>query len=241
MSTTFPIKTLADFGREIVAAAEADWRADAGEHDRSKDGILDRMFVASTWSRFGVVKDPNAKVPDWCGMAVNWWQMRAGRNAGFAPSFLHTKNVEAFHTYGSKANVNPRRLRTDIRPGAGEWTGIADWHRQRGQLRLWTPRAAITDLVQRGAAKDLFAPGDTLLIDWHGRNDADHIAMVRSWDGSRWLECIEGNRTGQDAFGRVRRDGVVRCKYDLASPTTLRTMYGVGRLSLLDFNDFEVR
>jgi hypothetical protein len=238
----FAAPTMQDLGKAIVQAAEHDWRSDAGEHDRSKGGVLDRMFVASTWSRFGVTRDPDAKVPDWCGMAVNWWQMRAGRNPQYAQSFLHCLNVEAFHTYGRQRNVNPKRLRTQVRAeGSDVWMDLADWHRAKGQLRMWTPRAAITDLVKRGAAQTLFQPGDTLLIDWHGRNDADHIALVRAWDGSRWLECIEGNRTGIGGDGTRRRDAVVLCRYDLQNPTVLRTMYGVGRLSLLDFNDFEVR
>jgi hypothetical protein len=231
---------LVDFMCAALRAAESDWESNAGEHDRSKGGALDSMFIASGWSRFGVVKDPDAKVPDWCGMAVNWWYQKAGMNVGFNRSFLHCKNVEAFYTYGRKSNVNPSRLKTEVKAG-DDWMQILDWHRAKGKCRTWLTRAEVTDLVKTGRAGDAFEPGDTVLIDWHGRNDADHIAMVRSWDGARWLECIEGNRTGLGPDGKRRTDSVVVCRYDLQSPAVLRTIYGRGRLSLLDFNKFEVR
>lgn len=225
-----------------VIAAERDWRAHVGEHDRRVGSRLDQMFVESGWSSFGVPKDSNAKVPDWCGMAVWSWLRAGGVNPGFNTSFLHVFNVEAFFAYGARRNVNPARLDTEVKPTpTSSWRSLRAWHEEHGRLRRWVDRDGIRARVATQDA-DLFAPGDVLLIDWSGRNDADHVALVRAWDPmGRRLSTIEGNRTGSGPNGEVWRDAVVACEYDLADLRTVRLMYGVGRLSPLDYGREEVR
>lgn len=231
---------LEHYVESALAAAEADWRSDVGEHRREVDGALDRMFKLSGFSSAGVPKDPEDRVPEWCGMAVFSWLAAAGLNPGFNTSFLHVYNVEAFFSYGRFKNVNPRRLDTEVKLVSG-WQPITQWHDDLGAVREWWRRSGISREVGAGSP-DIFKPGDVILLDWSGRNDADHIAMVRSWDpGSKRLTCFEGNRTGLGPAGDLRRESVVTVEYDLSRPRTLAKVYGAGRLSVLDFGVEAVR
>lgn len=225
-----------------LAQAESDWHVNVGEHDRKPGSRIDQMFIASGWNRFGVPKGAHDKIPDWCGMAVCSWLLAAGMNPGLNTSFLHTFNVEAFFTYGKQKNVNPGRLDRVVTLPTGDMD-IAAWHKADRQPRRWTDRGGIASAVgSASSAPSVFAPGDVLLIDWAGANDADHIAMVRHWDPTtKILMCIEGNRTGKGPDGKTRRDAVVVCTYDLSKPAVLRQLYGVGRLSPLDFTTHPVR
>lgn len=211
-----------------LAAADRDWRANVGEHDRPS---LDRMFIASGFAR-QAPRPEDAKVPDWCGMAVGLWLQDGGLNPRFGRSFLHCLNVEAFFTYGQKSNVNPRRLDTHISL-EGQWRSIRDFH--GGMSRRWLDRKQVRDrLVDEVEWPDLFQPGDVMLVDWSGRDAADHITMVYAWDG-RTLITREGNATGRGPDGKQRRDAVVERRLDLAMDSSRRLVYGVGRLSPMDF------
>jgi hypothetical protein len=228
-----------------IEAAETDWRNNVGEHDRAKDSRLAQMFRVSGFSPFGVPRDPNAVIRDWCGMAVVTWLIDGGLNPRFNTSFLHTSNVEAFFTYGKQKNVNPRRLDTEVvLEHVDQVKPIRVWHADWQALRRWTGRTLIRDAMMpgKGPATDLFARGDVLLIDWAGSNDADHIALITGWDAeSKILRTIEGNRTGLAGDGEIRKDSVVVCTYDLKDRKVLRTMYGAGRLSPKDFGTEVVR
>jgi len=224
--------------RKAVDAAYRDWHSIAGEHDRKPGSVIDRMFIASGWSSVGVPKPANAKIPEWCGMAVVTWLIEGGLDSDFNTSFLHCLNVEAFFTYGRLRNVNPKRLDTLALIG-DDWVKIKDWHAANVKpdrtMRRWLDRDSIRERLKvDGPAKmDLFAPGDVVLIDWSKRNDADHITMVAEWDG-RTLVTLEGNRTGKGPDGVTRRDSVARCEYDLGRAGNVPLIYGVGRLSPLD-------
>jgi len=223
-----------------IEAARTDWIADVGEHRREAGGGLDRIFKDSGWSSRGCPRDPADGVPDWCGMAVVSWLIKAGLNKGFNTSFLHCKNVEAFFSYGRLSNVNRARLDTDVKLLSG-WVPIAGWHDEKGQVREWWSRHGIKREVEAGSP-DIFAPGDVMLIDWSGRNEADHITMVRSWDPvTKVLTCFEGNRSGAGPNGEKRVESVVTCTYDLSNTNTLAKIYGSGRLSPLDFGFDAVR
>jgi hypothetical protein len=222
-----------DFLNKALEAAERDWRANVGEHDRPS---LDRMFQTSGFAR-QAPRQPDAKVPDWCGMAVGTWLVEGGLNAAFARSFLHCLNVEAFFTYGRSKNVNPRRLDRSISVGEGRWLDIEAFHRGSSSpmMRLWADRATLSAGVDDDYnAAALFQPGDVVLMDWSGRDAADHITMVHRWDG-RTLVTIEGNATGGGPDGERRRDAVVIRRTDLSNSSERGAIYGRGRLSPMDF------
>jgi len=221
-----------------LAAADRDWRNNVGEHDRAS---LDRMFRASGFAR-QAPRAWDAKVPDWCGMAVGLWLQDGGMNPAFGRSFLHCLNVEAFFSYGAQRNVNPRRLDTLINL-EGKWQSIRDFHGGPGGglNRRWYDRGQVTSRVaDEHHARDVFAPGDVVLIDWAGHNDADHITMVEAWDG-RTLTTIEGNASGLGPDGKRRREAVVKRKLDMGKPADRRLIYGVGRLSPMDFSTNPVK
>lgn len=217
---------------KALEAADRDWRANLGEHDHAS---LDRMFRTSGFAR-QAPRPNDAKVPDWCGMAVGTWLVDGGMNPAFARSFLHCLNVEAFFTYGRQRNVNPRRLDTQIQLD-GKWTLIASFHGvpSSSMLRSWADRGTVAERLDDDYhAGQLFQPGDVVLFDWSGRDAADHITMVKSWTG-RTLTTIEGNATGLGPNGERRRDAVVVRQLDLGDRAHRRLIYGRGRLSPMDF------
>jgi hypothetical protein len=217
---------------KALEAADRDWRNNVGEHDRAS---LDRMFVASGFAR-QAPRAWDAKVPDWCGMAVGLWLQDGGMNHPYGRSFLHCLNVEAFFTYGRQRNVNPKRLDTQIQLD-GKWTRI-DAVQAGAMARRWLGRSDILGRLNNDARfldLDLFKPGDVVLLDWAGHNDADHITMVKSWDGSK-LTTMEGNASGLGPAGEKRREAVVTRTLDLSKSANARLVYGVGRLSPMDFN-----
>lgn len=217
---------------KALEAADRDWRANLGEHDHAS---LDRMFRTSGFAR-QAPRPNDAKVPDWCGMAVGTWLVDGGMNPAFARSFLHCLNVEAFFTYGRQRNVNPRRLDTQIQLD-GKWTLIASFHGvpSSSMLRSWADRGTVAERLDDDYhVGQLFQPGDVVLLDWSGRDAADHITMVKSWTG-RTLTTIEGNATGLGPNGERRRDAVVVRQLDLGDRAHRRLIYGRGRLSPMDF------
>jgi len=223
--------------------AEDDFHAGVSETERPEGGRLDTMFRVSGYSPFtGVSQHMAHGVPEWCGMAVVSWLIAGGFNPCFNTSFLHTFNVEAFFTYGTRRMVN-RRRHDSIAIVDGVETPIVGWHRGAGMMRRWLDRARILDgLATVEPNPDLFAPGDVVLIDWSGRNDADHITIVRDWDPvTKVLRTWEGNRSGLDAAGRPVRDAVVCCRYDLTTAADRRIIYGGGRTSPLDWGHEEAR
>lgn len=223
---------------KALEAAERDWRANVGEHHKPS---LDRMFRASGFAS-QCPRQADAKVPDWCGMAVGTWLVDGGINPAFARSFLHCLNVEAFFTYGRKTNVNPRRLDTQINLD-GKWTSIEAFHGAPGSSmsRAWADRSEVLRRVDdEYHAAALFQPGDVVLLDWSGRDAADHITMVHRWDG-RTLVTIEGNASGAGPEGERRHDAVVIRRLDLRESANRRLVYGRGRLSPMDFSTNAVK
>lgn len=218
-----------------LAAADRDWRNNVGESQRAS---LDRMFRASGFAR-QAPRGWDAKVPDWCGMAVGLWLQDGGMNPAFGRSFLHCLNVEAFFTYGRQRNVNPRRLDTQISLD-GKWQLIRDFH-GAAMARHWLSRAQVEERYDDEAARaDLFAPGDVVLMDWSGRDAADHITMVYAWDGHQ-LVTREGNAAGLGPDGNRRREAVVERRLDLSPAASRRLIYGAGRLSPMDFSTDPVK
>lgn len=241
-SAELTLKNVVPVKKTPLDYAEADWRAHAGEHDRSEGGILDDIFKMSGYSRFGVPR--TGPVPDWCGMAVMRWLQLGGVDTDFDTSTLHTFNVEAFFTYGERRNVNPRRLDTEVSFDGGKtWQKIVDWHRREGKMRRWISFRDEPDVVRKYGL-DLFQPVDIVNLDWKNDGKADHITMGRSWDGET-LGLIEGNRTGKGPNGEAWRESVVVNDYKVKgitatcekvlTGTSVATLYGVGRLSPLDY------
>ena len=144
---------------KALEAADRDWRNNVGEHDHAS---LDRMFRTSGFARQAPRPD-DAKVPDWCGMAVGTWLVDGGMNPAYARSFLHCLNVEAFFTYGRQRNVNPKRLDTQIQL-EGKWQSIAAFHGgpSSSTLRSWADRGTVAEQVLASELRGRQDPSDAL-------------------------------------------------------------------------------
>lgn len=232
--------------QEVLAQAYKDWSANTGEHDQSVKSGLTAIFKDSGWAN-NVTHTAAGKVRDWCGMAVDAWLFRAGMNPFHRKSFYHCMNVEDFATYGSpkgrKYPFNKKRLMTEVLID-NNWIKIKDWHKQEKNLRKWIDEKTI-----RSTPLDKLdiRPGDVVLIDYQGPMDkeddelldeADHITMCASYNimGKGILETIEGNASGKGPKDEKRTDSVIVNTRDLNNKDVLKRIFGILRLSDLDFD-----
>lgn len=242
---------------KILECAYEDWRGPTGEFDTSHEGRLAKIFKDCGWANF-VTFNASGRVHDWCGMAVCAWLVRAGMNKSFASSFYHTMNIEDFATYGNPKNrgypYNPKRLKTKavLRNDDPNLTEIVvlikNWHKENKDQRLWLNEKYIrnTPLDQLDLQQ-----GDIILIDYQGLYDkkddefdgADHITMCASYGamGPGILETIEGNAFSSNITGIKIKDSVGIVKRDLNDSKVRNQIYGVLRLSNLDFEKVEVK
>jgi hypothetical protein len=85
---------------------------------------------------------PNGTRDDWCGMFVAASMFRGAaldKNARLA--FAHTDNVHDFFTY-SRRPINTGRTPLSIW-AEDQWWGVKEYHEQRGLARTWVEGAAI--------------------------------------------------------------------------------------------------
>lgn len=204
--------------------AHEDFLACIQSTDAPKDSALAAIFRDSGWSNHADVRD--GKIMDWCGMSVAAWLYRGGGlQEAHRKSFWATGGVESFFTYG--ASGSHRRTITTLN-GAP----IKSVHADAGSLRKWTPAASLRALP---LSKWDVQAGDVVLIAHKGQTTgADHIAMIDHWDG-RYLATYEGNASGIMSNGLKTSSGVVRKTRDLQNTTVKNTIYGIGRLSRLDY------
>jgi len=192
--------------RMRLNTAQQHYEEERGSHDRAS---LDVYFATSGWSPRAPRTGP---IPDWCGMAAATWLVAEGMAPAHAQSFLHTRNVVAFFTYGDRENVRPQRLRT-----TADGQSIREW--QRLYPRQWGIRPSES------------RRGDVIIFDWGQGLSKGHIALV--WEVTdTHIICIEGNRSGLSSRKRWRASTVRFVQYRLDD----KRIFGIGRLSPLDFS-----
>ena len=218
-----------------VQEAEKDWHAGTSEADVSKNGGLAAIFRDSGWSPHGVDKGPKGLPKDWCGMAVGSWLVRAGMDLDHRKSFFATSNVHSQFTYGARGSSHRTKKEVLV---DGTWRLVKGHHEAKGARRRWLDFKA----VRETPLADLdIQPGDVVLINHVGGTDgAHHIAMVRSWDGEI-LETIEGNASGLGPDDQRRKEAVIINRRNLTQLPDRRKIFGIGRLSELDFTDLSCR
>lgn len=209
---------LAFWKRRVV---EGDAATDEIAHDAGWGDSIDKRD-GGTW--------------DWCGMFVGACMVRAGLCKALRRGFFHTRNVERMLTYRWEDRV-PRWVWDEPTQA---WCDVRAWHEAEGSLRCWRGHDAL-DL----RTLDI-RPGDIVLIDHQGDGRADHITLAERFDADTGvLVTLEGNGRGT-VVRRVlddgsveestaKRDSVVRNQRDLRLPAQWKKLYGVGRLSALDF------
>lgn len=223
-----------------VSEAEALWKKGIREDRR---GTTDEIARDSGWNRFGDLRDREGNVTDWCGMFVATALFRAGLTKRLRAGFWHTTNVEHFFTYHYEERV-PRWAWDEAR---GAWRTLLELHRERAETRTWIDRKAA---AQADLATLDVAPGDVVLIDHQGDGKPDHITLVERYDAATGvLVTLEGNARGKVAAGvdidgnviegDAASDSVVRVTRDLRVARERKRIYGIGRLSALDFAGLE--
>lgn len=227
-----------------VFYANIEWLKHTGEHDRKPGSGIVNIFRDAAGTDFGLPPLYGVPVqgnpPEWCGFTVGACYARAGMAEQLRNAFYHTKNVETHYTYAEKMLANPKRFKAEIKdPITGQWVSTRAYHAAKNSLRQWFD----WKFLQLSDIDDLpFVPGATVLYDWqrNGR-DAEHIGLVRAWDGERYLDTFEGNRHGKGPNNEDWRESVVTVRYDLHDSKVRAQLYGVGIPSPLDFMKAEYR
>lgn len=228
-----PADTTQAHADAAVAAATAFWKTGMSE---SRRGSTD---VVAQESGF----DHTVGTHAWCGMFVAASYARAGLCKALRKGFYEVTNVRDYFTYA----YHERTPGWVWDPAADAWRPMRAYHVERGAPRQWLDHDAIAkaDL----AALDI-RPGDVALIDHQGDGKPDHITLVEGYDPKTGvLVTLEGNGAGQIAKsvnpdgsvveGHADADAAVRNRRDLADPKQRKKIYGVGRLSAVDFEALE--
>jgi hypothetical protein len=247
-----------------VAGAKDPKRARSAVDDIFADsGFAGRQSVEKVINAAGVESE---QIFDWCGMFVAAGMFRgAGLDKDMRKAFAHTDNVYDFFHYTAK--VNDERTPLSIWAD-GRWWLVSEYHLQRGALRTWMEKPSI-DLARirpgdvllirhwdrkpdRAIANhivmvDSFDPATGRLVTIEGniqegiRPDAEGDA-TRVADGGlasapavRDASVVHVRNMQDQATTTPANTGVVGPYQERGG----RTVFGVGRPSLVDFEDHE--
>jgi len=210
-------------------------------------------------------KDGNEfeQINDWCGMFVAAGMFRgAGLDKDMRKAFAHTDNVYDFFRYTAK--VNDERTPLSIWAD-GRWWLVSEYHEQRGAPRTWMEGHIDLEQVRPGDVALIRHKGTK--PEKSVANHIVMVESVDAASGR--LVTIEGNvhdgirpdaegeavRTdGELAGSAATRDSSVVHVRDMNDQKTLtpggggagayrergaKTVFGVGRPSLVDFEDHE--
>jgi hypothetical protein len=195
---------------------------------------------------------------DWCGFFAVDQYIQQNMDTELRSGMFHVDNVVDYFNY--VYNRFPKRIQKWIHAD-GDWHVLRGYHEQRGALRTWTD----AETLAAGGELDV-RPGDLALVDHDGKSAPDHIVMVRAYDPvTSTVFLIGGNDSGmrvdskregpfepadpdnptkqerlESSLGqglkRGARGGVGVGLIDLDSGKGAR-LYGVGRPSIVDFED----
>ena len=247
-----------------VAGAKDPRRARSAVDDIFADsGFATKQAVEKVTSAAGVESE---QIFDWCGMFVAAGMFRgAGLDKDMRKAFAHTDNVYDFFNY--TAHINDERTPLSIWAD-GRWWLVSDYHLQRGVRRTWMEKPSI-DLAKirpgdvllirhwdkkpdRAIANhivmvDSFDPATGRLVTIEG-NIQEGIRPDAEGDATRVADGGLANAPAERDASVVH----VRNMQDQATTTPDkthavgpyverggRTVFGVGRPSLVDFEDHE--
>ncbi|MFO0645242.1 MAG: hypothetical protein U0326_03315 [Polyangiales bacterium] len=225
-------KTIA-FREAAVAEAMKVWTVGANEKNKSSTRPIaeDSGFDHTIFKKDGTTWA-------WCGMFVAAMLYRAGLCPALRSGMWETRNVVHFFAYDYEKRVPRWVWDGDV----GGWLELKTLHQASDSMRTWIDRESMQDTAL--GALDIL-PGDVALIDHEGDGKPDHITLVESYDpATGLLMTIEGNGYGRVAkleddgtvtLGDKEADAVVRNPRDLSDSKQRRRIFGVGRLSAVDF------
>ena len=247
-----------------VAGAKDPKRARNAVDDIFADsGFSGRQSVETVTDDKGKVSE---QINDWCGMFVAAGMFRgAGLDRDMRKAFAHTDNVYDFFRY--KAEVNDERTPLSIWAD-GRWWLVSEYHQQRGALRTWmeggdihTERIRPGDVVlirHKGTKPKKSVANHIVMVESFDQASGRLVTIEGNvHEGIR--PDAEGDATrledGELANTAATRDSSVvhiRDMQDRATGTPApdggvgayqergaKTVFGVGRPSLVDFEDHE--
>lgn len=203
-------------------------------------------------------------VDDWCGMfaAANMFR-GAGLDKDLRKAFAHTDNVNDFFQY--TANVNASRAPLSIFAD-GRWWSVKDYHAQRGTARKWVvgPSAAtdirpgdIALIRHSGARPQSGIANHIVMVESYDPATGKLVSIEGNvTEGVRPDGAGAAQRTadgGLKSSSESPTSTVVEVR-DLRNETALtpgagaggayqerghRTIYAIGRPSLVDFEDHD--
>jgi hypothetical protein len=228
---------------------------------RRRSAVDDIFADAGFGSRQSLREDGTRD--DWCGMFVAASMFRgAALDKNMRKAFAHTDNVYDFFNYTAK--VNDERTPLSIW-AEDRWWSVKEYHAQRGLPRTWTPGAQVADgdirpgdvalIRHKGTKPDKSIANHIVMVDSWDPATGKLVTI----EGN----VLEGVRPGADGEPQTLADGTtVRSTTTTAPSSTAihvrdmndartltpgagkhgeyqergaRTVFGVGRPSLVDF------
>jgi hypothetical protein len=247
-----------------VAGAKDPHRARSAVDDIFADsGFSGRQTVEKVTNDAGVEVE---QINDWCGMFVAAGMFRgAGLDKDLRKAFAHTDNVYDFFRYTAKVNDD----RTPLSIWAdGRWWLVGEYHQQRGSPRTWMEEGSIdlarirpgdVALIRHKGTKPAKSVANHIVMVESFDAATGRLVTVEGnvHEGIRPDAAGEAVRQadGGLANSAAVRDSSVAHIRDMRDTTTLtpaptggagpydergaKTVYGVGRPSLVDFEDHE--
>jgi hypothetical protein len=243
--------------------------AGAKDHGRARNAVDDIFADSgfSGEQTVETLTDKDGKtsehINDWCGMFVAAGMFRgAGLDKDMRKAFAHTDNVYDFFRYTAK--VNDERTPLSIWAD-GRWWLVSDYHAQRGSPRIWMEghidleqvHPGDVALIRHKGTKPGKAVANHIVMVESVDAAAGRLVTIEGnvHDGIRPDEAGEAQRQdGELASSAATRDSSVVHVRDMNDQKTLtpggggagayqergaRTVFGIGRPSLVDFEDHE--
>jgi hypothetical protein len=259
---------LAILQARAVAEARTTWRAGTVRSSGSPTAVrdeLDDVFADSGYGQAKVFEGADKHLADWCGMFAGANLFRASAfDKQLRMAFAHTDNLFDFFNY--TANVNPDRTPLSIW-AEGQWWSVKAYHEARGLKRkaVLGPDAAADirpgdiALIRHDGVKPASALANHIvmvesydavsgtLITIEGnvtqgiRPDADGTSQRTGGGDLKWSTAAS---TSTVIEKRNMRDETSTTHWgqpagDVYQPSGRRTVWFVGRPSLIDFEQHE--
>ena len=250
--------------RSGAAVEASDAQIVAGGRTRNE---VDDIFADSGFGSMQTMRgggDPGSH--DWCGMFVSAGMFRASAlDKDLRTAFAHTNNVHDFFNYGGG---NPDRVPPSIWAD-GQWWSTREYHASRGLPRTWIPQDQVRDGDIRPGDVALIrhsgqAPGAKVGIANHivmveSFDPATGRLVTIEGNVHNGIRAGADGEAKRDAAGELVSDAaatdssVVHIR-DLEDTSTTtpgqkkgdvyqarggQTVFGIGRPSLIDFEDHD--
>jgi hypothetical protein len=248
-------------------AAQSSTTAQIANPKRPRNEV-DDIFADSGFGGRQSLRPKEGTRDDWCGMFVAASMFRgAALDKNVRMAFAHTDNVRDFFSYSRKP-VNDARAPLSIW-AEGQWWGVREYHEQRGLARRWVFGAAVTGadirpgdvaLIRHKGVKPKGEVANHIVMVDSWDPDTGKLVTIEG-------NVQEGVRPGADGEPRQTTGGDVASTTtsapsstaihirDMEDQTTLtpkgagkggvyqergaRTVWGIGRPSLVDFEHHE--